>query len=74
MIVQGSIFCTWNYHILSLMCVLIYVEKQYDLMTERMYSQSFQLLQVLEGSPLDGGDFILHKLPEGETPGENETR
>lgn len=41
---------------------------------QKMYSQSFQFLQVLERSPLDGGDFILHKLPEGETPGENETR
>lgn len=37
MIVQGSIFRTCNYHILSLMSVLIYVEKQYDWMTGRMY-------------------------------------
>lgn len=41
---------------------------------QKMYSQSLQFLQVLECSPLDGGDFILHKLPEGETIGENETR
>lgn len=41
---------------------------------QKIYSQSFQFLQVLERSPLDGGDFILHELPEGETPGENETR
>lgn len=40
---------------------------------KHFYSQSLQLLQVLEGSSLDRGDFVLHQLPEGETPEESET-